>query len=1209
MNRMKPFEFNAISLKLASAEDILSWSHGEVTKPETINYRTQRPEKDGLFDEKIFGPSRDWECYCGKYKRIKYKGITCDRCGVEVTRSVVRRERMGHIKLAMPVCHLWFLRAIPSRLSLFLDIPQLQLESVVYFASYIITKINLELKERLLADLDFEYKNKVKGLPKINDDTVKLRLKQLKNDASGDLNGIKVGRVLTETEYHNLSLKYGTVFSVESGTEAIKKIIESIDLRKELKGLEEIIPEASAQNKARLISRAALIKNFIVNKIKPVSMILQILPVMPPDLRPMVQLDGGRFASADLNDLYRRVINRNNRLKKLIELNAPEVIMRNEKRMLQEAVDSLIDNTVKKTGTTIISTKRPLKSLTDVLKGKQGRFRQNLLGKRVDYSGRAVIVVGSELKMDECGIPKNMALELFKPFVIGEIIRSELAYNVRAANRLIEEGVDEVWAILESVIKNKVVLLNRAPTLHRLSIQAFKPVLIEGLAIKIHPLVCAAFNADFDGDQMAVHLPITEEAQREAQEIMLSSKNLLKLSSGQPIVRPSKDIVLGCYFLTHLVENARGEGKIYASKNEAFVAYEQGFIDINAKIKVYLNSNIRKDENKFLETSVGRIIFSQALPKDFNFTEKEMNSGTLTELVEQLIDHCGFEAVGPRLDIIKRLGFKYATLSGITWSMFELKVPIEKAEIIKKAKLEIQKIDDYFENGFLTKDEHYDRVIEVWTEAIQDIQKRVPATLSKDSSVMSIINSKARGSSVQLHQITGVRGLVLNPSGEIIDLPILNSYKEGLSVLEYFISTHGARKGTADTALKTSEAGYLTRRLVDVSQDLIVREDDCLEETGLIIVRQETISLGQTLYLKILGRITLDDIKIKEERKEKILLEKGGLVTKEIAQIIEKSTIDSVRIRSVLRCKTKFGVCRKCYGYDLGHSSLVKLGEAVGIIAAQSIGEPGTQLTMRTFHTGGVAGVGDITRGLPRVVELFEARLPKTKALLSEINGKVIDVKINGKNKTIIIEPKLIDQTTTKAKKKSKKEKETSKGNIEYQILDFLKVLVKKGDLIKAGHQLTDGHIDLKELFRLSGKEAVESYVIGEVQKIYSSEGEAIHNKHLEVILRQMFSRVKIAEVGDSEFSVGEIVEKDIVLDNNKKLKASGKKQIKYTELLLGITKVAHYANSFLSAASFQETVKVLINASLSGKVDPLRGLKENVIIGRLIPSGTSFRK
>jgi len=1206
---MKPFEFNAISLRLASAEDILSWSHGEVTKPETINYRTQRPEKDGLFDEKIFGPSRDWECYCGKYKRIKYKGITCDRCGVEITRSVVRRERMGHIKLAMPVCHLWFLKAIPSRLSLFLDIPQLQLESVVYFASYIITKINSELKERFVNDLNEEYKNKLKAIVKTDDDATKIRLKQLKSDATGDLNMMRVGQVLTESEYYNLSVKYGTVFSVESGTEAIKKIIESMDLKKELKGLEEIIPDASAQNKNRLISRAALIKNFINNNIKPVSMILQVLPVMPPDLRPMVQLDGGRFASADLNDLYRRVINRNNRLKKLIELNAPEVIMRNEKRMLQEAVDSLIDNTVKKTGTTVISTKRTLKSLTDVLKGKQGRFRQNLLGKRVDYSGRAVIVVGSELKMDECGIPKNMALELFKPFVIGEIIKSELAYNVRAANRLIEEGVDEVWAILEHVIKNKVVLLNRAPTLHRLSIQAFKPVLIEGLAIKIHPLVCAAFNADFDGDQMAVHLPITEEAQKEAREIMLSSKNLLKLSSGQPIVRPSKDIVLGCYFLTHLLEKAKGEGKTFASKNEAVTAYQMGFIAINAKIKVYLNPEKRKDDNKFFETSVGRIIFSQALPKDFEYGEKEMNSTTLTDLVEQLIDHCGFEEVGPRLDIIKKLGFEYATLSGITWSMFELKVPEQKPEIIKKAKVEIQKIDDHFENGFLTKDEHYNRVIEIWTEAIQQIQKLVAPTLNKDNSVMSIISSKARGSSVQLHQITGVRGLVLNPSGEIIDLPILNSYKEGLSVLEYFISTHGARKGTADTALKTSEAGYLTRRLVDVSQDLIVREGDCWDSEGLVIVRQEAISLGQTLYLKILGRIALDDIVIKAGKKENVLLEKGELITKSIALVVEKSAIESVRIRSVLRCKTKFGVCQKCYGYDLGHSSLVKLGEAVGIIAAQSIGEPGTQLTMRTFHTGGVAGVGDITRGLPRVVELFEARIPKAQATLSEVGGEVVDIRINGKNKIIVIQPELIDKTNSKPKKKSKKEKESQTGDIEYEVSDFSKVYVSKGDIIKPGHQLTDGHIDLKELFRLNGREAVEAYVIGEVQKIYSSEGEAIHNKHLEVIVRQMFSRVRILESGDSDFSVGEIIEKDIVSENNKKLKASGKTQIKSTELLLGITKVAHYANSFLSAASFQETVKVLINASLNGKIDPLRGLKENVIIGRLIPSGTSFRK
>ncbi len=1219
-------DFKAIKLKLASPEEILSWSYGEVVKPETINYRTQRPEKDGLFDERIFGPSKDWECYCGKYKRIRYKGIICDRCGVEITRSAVRRERMGHIKLAVPVAHIWFLKSVPSRISILLDIPQTQIESVIYFNGYIIIKVNDELRKKLIFDVEEEYKRKIKLNIKTEKKlSVKTRLNQLKNETLSELNSLSVGKVLNEVDYRNLSLKYGSLFEAESGSEAVIKVINQLDLKKELKESENAVNKATGQLKSRLLARTTLLKSLLVNKINPAWMFLTVLPVLPPDLRPMVPLEGGRFASADLNDLYRRVINRNNRLKKLLELKAPEVITRNEKRMLQEAVDALIDNSPRKqSGNTITASKRPLKSLTDMFKGKHGRFRGNLLGKRVDYSGRTVIVVGPELNIGECGIPKVMALELFKPFILREIIKKELAYNVKAANHLIEDGVDSVWEILEDIIKDKLVLLNRAPTLHRLNIQAFKLLLVEGLAIRLHPLVCRAFNADFDGDQMAVHLPITEASQKEAREIMFATKNLLKPADGQPIMRPTNDIILGCYFLTHIKEGGKGEGKIFSSKNEAVLAYQNNFIDINSKIKVYSPLKEGGDNLKFIETSVGRIIFNQSLPNDFMFLNKEMNMNELEILIQNLIERYGSEKVSPMLDVIKRLGFEYATLSGITWSMADLSVPVKKGEIIDEAKKEISETENQYYNGLLTKEERYNKVIEIWTRAMNKITDLVKTSLPKNSSVLPIILSRARGNWLQLNQMTALKGLIKSPSGEIIDLPILNSYKEGLSVLEYFISIHGARKGTADTALRTSVAGYLTRRLVDVAQDIIVREEDCGDTRGVIIDRQEILQRGMKFFSKIWGRTILEDIKIKKpildgNKNQFIIMKKGDLIDKEKATLIDESNLESLKIRSVSQCQTKFGVCQKCYGIDLSNYKLVKLGEAIGIIAAQSIGEPGTQLTMRTFHTGGIAGAGDITMGLPRVEELFEARPPKLKALISELDGKVIDIKEEWKNKIIIIEPDLsskpktiTEQPPTSLEKsvKSRKSLKKKPGDLtEYKVSSLLKVYVEKGSIVKIGDQLTEGHIDLKELFALKGQEVVKNYIINEIQTIYNNEGVTINDKHIEIIIRQMFSKVRVKNPGDSDFGMGEIVLKDAVDEVNNKLKSAGKEIVKFTEILMGITKASHYSQSFLSAASFQETVKVLINASLNGRVDVLRGLKENVILGRLIPAGTGFKK
>lgn len=1184
---MRVTDFDSIKLKLASPEDILNWSHGEVTKPETINYRTQRPEKDGLFCEKIFGPSKDWECYCGKYRRIRYKGITCDKCGVEVTRSIVRRERMGHIKLAVPVAHIWFLRSVPSRMGAVLDLPLGQLEKVIYFASYVITSVNDNAKKQVLEELDREFKSKYEGE---KEKDRKEKIKEARDRALDEINSIKKHKIVSEIEYHNLSMKYAEAFEASTGSEAIKKLFEGLDLNVLYKQLLVDAEKTQSAAKKNILKRLKLIHGMMKASVRPEWMFIEVLPVLPPDLRPMVPLDGGRYASSDLNDLYRRVINRNNRLKKLLELNAPEVICRNEKRMLQEAVDALIDNSARRGQGVMASTgqKRKLKSLADMLKGKQGRFRQNLLGKRVDYSGRSVIVVGPELKLDECGLPKKMALELFKPFVINKIIESGLAHNIRGANRLIAEGPDEVWAFLEEVIKDKTVLLNRAPTLHRLGVQAFRPHLIEGSAIRLHPLTCRAFNADFDGDQMAVHVPLTVEAQHEAKTIMLSSNNLLKPATGEPITDPDKDVVLGCFWMTKMKDGAKGEDKVFGSKNEAVLAHQSGLIEINARIKVLKHKEDRKEgEDKFIETTVGRIIFNSAIPNDFGFINKEMTKKTLKALIADLIETHSFERMRPVLDRVKSLGYDYATKSGISWGFADLIVPKEKEEMINVAKKEVEEVHDQYQNGFLTDEERYDRVIEIWLRTKNEIIKKVPEALDKNGSVYSIISSGARGSWAQATQMAGMRGLMANPTGKTIELPVISNFKEGLTVLEYFISTHGARKGTADTALRTASAGYLTRRLVDVSQDVVIREEDCKTKEGITTYKSDAKEINQSFVAKVFGRVAAVDIKDGKT----VYAKAGEIITKQMAQKIDEAGIMEIELRSPITCQSLVGICKKCYGFDLGYNKEVKFGAAVGIVAAQAIGEPGTQLTMRTFHTGGVAGGGDITQGLPRVQELFEVRSPKGKAAISEVSGKVIEIEDKEKAKIIRIE--------TNDNKKSE--------IVDYKIPPMTALWVKEGELVAPGQQLCEGHLDLLELFKSAGFSALIRYIVKEIQKVYVSEGESINDKHVEVIIRQMLSRIKITESGGTEFAIGDVVERGIYEAANLEMKKQGKEPAKGGTLLLGITKVALTTDSFLSAASFQETAKVLINASLSGKEDKLRGLKENVIIGKLIPAGTGF--
>jgi DNA-directed RNA polymerase subunit beta' len=1179
-------DFDSIRLRLASPDDILNWSHGEVTKPETINYRTQRYERDGLFCEKIFGPAKDWECYCGKYKKIRYKGIICDKCGVEVTRSIVRRERMGHIKLAVPVSHIWFLRGVPSKIGLALGMSTQDLEKVVYFASYVVMEVNEEARREALGRLEAEFKGKQKKTKGEEGEKSAEDLKDAYQISREELKNLKKFQILSEVEYFNLSMKYAHVFRAGIGAEAVRKLLEEMDFDAEIEKIKKQLGDDKSSDKKRLLKRLKLFQGMRQSGIRPEWMFPTAVPVIPPDLRPMVQLDGGRFATSDLNDLYRRIINRNNRLKKLIEIGAPEVIARNEKRMLQEAVDALFDNSARRGQTSVAAStgqRRALRSLADMLKGKQGRFRQNLLGKRVDYSGRSVIVVGSQLGLRQCGLPKKMALELFKPFIINKLIEREHAHNVRSAGKMVEFEAEEAYEMLDEIIEHHYVLLNRAPTLHRLSIQAFQPVLIEGKAIQIHPMVCAAFNADFDGDQMAVHVPLTSEARREASDIMLSASNLLKPASGEPITIPSQDMVLGCYYMTHIVEGLKGEGKIFASPEEAVIAYNFGKADLRAKVKVKIGEEI-------VETSPGRILFNEIIPKELGFINQEMDKGKLREIVGRCLEIAGSERTAKFVDDLKNLSFAIVTHSGMSWGMDDLIVPAKKKEILEETEKQVGVIDKQFEMGLLTAQERKNRVIEIWNEAKNKITQIIRESLDKEGPVYSMVYSKARGTEAVVVQMTGMKGLVAGPTGETIELPVKSSFKEGFNVLEYFISTHGARKGMADTALRTATAGYLTRRLVDVAQDVVVREADCRDKEGAYLYREDSDVVGISFASRLRGRVLVEDV---SDSAGKAIAKKGEAISKEKALEIEKKGVDKVKIRSVVTCKTRRGICQTCYGLDLGRNELVQIGQAVGIVAAQAIGEPGTQLTMRTFHIGGVAGT-DITQGLPRVDEIFEARPPKGEAAVCEIDGRVAKIEETEKEKIMRIE-----QEGTKKKKETR----------EYVVPGVMSLSVKEGELVARGQVLSEGHIDLKKLFKIEGRDAVHRYVIKEVQEIYSAQGEGINDKHIEIIIRQMLSRVRILDPGDTDLLPGDIVEEVQFLEANEVAKKQKKNVATAERLLLGISKVALSTESFLSAASFQETAKVLINAAVTGKEDKLRGLKENVIIGKLIPAGTGFRE
>ncbi len=1189
-------DFESIRIKLASPEEIFSWSHGEVLEPETINYRTLKPEKDGLFCEKIFGPTKDYQCYCGKYRGRQYKGIVCDRCGVEVTSSKVRRERMGHIDLAAPVAHIWFLRGIPSRMGMVLGVSRRDLSNVVYFVSYIITSVSDEGKERVLEEIDEEYKNEVKQKKSEIEDEEKLKnalreLRLARSKAVDQLSMIKRHNVISEIEYRRLSLKYGEVFEAKTGAEALYEIFESIDVEEEIEKLRHEYEEAPSSRRKKVLRRLKFFEGLERADVRPEWMFFKVLPVLPPGLRPMVQLDGGRYASSDLNDLYRRVINRNNRLKYLLEISAPEVIVRNEKRMLQEAVDALVDNGMRSSTVTrpAAGGRRPLKSLADMLKGKKGRFRRNLLGKRVDYSGRAVIVVGPDLPLHKAGIPKEMALEVFKPFVIKELLEKEEAYNVRSAKEMIDQKTDEVWAALEDVVEGQYVLLNRAPTLHRLSIQAFEPTLIEGKAIQIPPLVCPAYNADFDGDQMAMHLPLSEEAQKEAKEIMLSSLNLLKPAHGKPIINPSQDMIMGSYWLTTLREGVSGEGKTFSSPREALAAFERGLVHVQAKIKVRGVKESKKD--KLTETSVGRIMFNDILPDRFPYYNERLDSGRLEDITWRIIEEYGSRKAAEYVSRIKDIGFLWATKSGISLGVDDFIILEEKQEILEEAEKETDEVRGLYEKGLLSEEEKSERTIKAWTEAKNKVEEIVPQKLSQHDPVFIMADSGCRGSWSQPIQIGGMRGLMVDPSGRVVELPVKSSFKEGLSVLEYFISTHGSRKGISDKALGTAEAGYLTRRLADAAHDVMVVEEDCGDEEGVDVYFKDAEDLGQDWGQKVAGRISLEEVK---GENGKVIVKKGEMIGWKKANKMEEAGIEKVKIRSPLTCKSLWGVCRKCYGWDLGYNKLVDVGQAVGIMAAQSIGEPGTQLTMRTFHTGGVAGEADITRGLPRAEELFEIRKPKGKAVVSKVFGKVVAVK----NDVVKIRPK-----------PTSKKKATKPDIKEYKIKQSQPILVKKGDEVEKGQRLCEGSIDLNELFRLRGKKYTQRYFLSELQRIYVSQGVKIHDKNFEVIINRMFSRVKVTTPGDTPFLPGETVTRDRFLEENRKVKDSGGKEAEAERLLLGISKVSLSADSFLSAASFQRTSKVLIEAALRNQKDPLRGLKENVIVGKLVPAGTGFQK
>ena len=1148
--------FNKIKIGLASDEKIREWSHGEVKKPETINYRTLKPEKDGLFCEKIFGPTKDWECHCGKYKRVRYKGIVCDRCGVEVTKAKVRRERMGHIELAAPVAHIWYFKGIPSRIALLLDISPRELEKVIYFASYIVTD---------------------KGT-----------------------SGLLKCQIINEKEYHEAVEKYGRgSFKAEMGAEAIRKLLTEIDIEKLSEKLKKELVKASEQKKAKIAKRLDTVESFRLSGNKPEWMIMNVVPVLPPELRPMVQLDGGRFATSDLNDLYRRVINRNNRLKRLLELGAPEIIVRNEKRMLQESVDALIDNGRRGRPVTGAGN-RPLKSISDMLKGKQGRFRQNLLGKRVDYSGRSVIVVGPELKIYQCGLPKEMAIELFKPFVMKELVGRGIAHNIKNAKRMVEKLKPEVWDILEYVIKDHPVLLNRAPTLHRLGIQAFEPVLVEGRAIKLHPLVCTAFNADFDGDQMAVHVPLTPEAQAEARYLMLSVNNLLKPQDGKPVTVPTQDMILGAYYLTVQIDGEKGEGMYFSDKDEALMAYQNGDVGLHCKVKVRMSKEIDGEiKTKTIDATVGRLIYNEGIPQDLVFVDRsdpekafdlEIDFPVIKKNLGTIIAKCinvhGLSKSAEVLDYIKATGYKYSTKGAITVSVADVAVPEAKKEILAKADQDVENIRKQFKRGLITNEERYDAVIKVWEKATKDVTEAMKDNFDDLNPIYMMAQSGARGNMNQLRQIAGMRGLMADTSGKAVEIPIKSCFREGLDALEYFISSHGARKGLADTALRTADSGYLTRRLVDVSQDLIIREDDCGTHDGIEVEEiRDGNQVLEKLDERLVGRYLVDDL-YDPETKE-LLCDTNTMITDDLAKKIMNSGITKVKVRSILGCRSKYGACSKCYGMGLATRQRVAIGESVGIIAAQSIGEPGTQLTMRTFHTGGVAG-GDITQGLPRVEELFEARNPKGLATITEIDGKV----------------------TINDDKKRKEVTVVGKDDAKTYVIPFgSKLKVKEGDEIKAGAPLTEGSINPNEILAINGPEGVYNYIISEVQKVYRNQGVDINDKHIEVITKQMLNKVRVEDAGDTGLFTASLVDMYEFEDANNKAIEEGKRPAKGRRVLLGITKASLATDSFLSAASFQETTKVLTEAAIKGKTDELLGLKENVIIGKLIPAGTGLKK
>jgi DNA-directed RNA polymerase subunit beta' len=1158
----QPLTFDAIKLGLASPEKILEWSRGEVKKPETINYRTLKPERDGLYCERIFGPQKDWECHCGKYKKIRYKGVVCDRCGVEVTKSSVRRERMGHITLAAPVSHIWYFKGIPSRMGLILDLSPRVLEKVLYFASYIVLD---------KGETDLEYK-----------------------------------QVLTEKEYREAIAKWGKTFRVGMGAEAVLELLKDIDLDKEYESLKKDLLESSGQKRAKIVKRLEVVEGFRNSGNKPEWMIMTVIPVLPPDLRPMVQLDGGRFATSDLNDLYRRIINRNNRLARLLELGAPDIIVRNEKRMLQEAVDALIDNGRRGRPVTGAGN-RPLKSLSDMLKGKQGRFRQNLLGKRVDYSGRSVIVVGPELKIYQCGLPKEMAIELFKPFVMKELVKNGTAHNIKSAKKMVERQQVEVWDVLEDVIKEHPVMLNRAPTLHRLGIQAFEPILVEGKAIKLHPLVCTAFNADFDGDQMAVHLPLSVEAQAECRFMLLSPNNLLKPSDGGPVAVPSQDMVLGIYYLTQERPGTLGEAKCFKDLNEALLAYENGALDLHARIKVRRTVTFEDGITRsgMIDTTLGRYLFNEIIPQDLGYVDRSLEENKLKleidflvgkkqlkQILEKVINVHGAFKSAETLDNIKSMGYKYSTRAAMTVSVSDMTVPASKKQLIEDAQATVDMIAKNYRRGLITEEERYKEVIETWKATDDQLTHDLLTGLDKYNNIFMMADSGARGSDKQIKQLAGMRGLMADTTGHTIELPIKSNFREGLDVLEYFISAHGARKGLSDTALRTADSGYLTRRLVDVAQDLVIREIDCCEGTDEIPFMEVSAFMDgnetiEGLEDRITGRTAAEDMTNQETGE--ILVKANQLITPARAKAIIAAGYTKVKIRTVLTCRCHLGVCSKCYGANMATTRPVQVGEAVGIIAAQSIGEPGTQLTMRTFHTGGVAG-GDITQGLPRVEELFEARKPKGLAIIAEFGG-VVDVRDSKKKREVVIT-------------------DPSNGNSKAYLIPYgSRLKVQEGQVLEAGDELTEGSVNPHDILKIKGVRAVQDYMIREVQRVYRLQGVEINDKHIEMIVHQMLKKIRIEEPGDSDVLPGITMDVLDFDEMNRKLAAEGKELAEGKQIMLGITKASLATNSFLSAASFQETTKVLTEAAINGKVDPLIGLKENVIIGKLIPAGTGMKR